>query len=363
MSEHEIYTIAFSYCLGIGPMRFQALVAHFGNTTKAYEASQKELLEVLPTKTVEEFVAWRHTFKLEFIEKELKSEGITALVKENTQYPSQIAVLSDAPICLYVKGDLKSVDYENKLCIGIVGTRKPTSYGAQVTRQFAASIAQAGCIVVSGMAYGVDAIAHEAAMGEGGKTIAFLGCGVDIIYPPGNKALYNRIIAGGGVVMSEFPPGHTVLPGLFVARNRLISGISRGVVVVEGAENSGSLITARYAAEQGKDVFAPPAPITSALSHAPNMLLKNGAILATSADDILSTYQMSVSKKVSQANFDGLAEIEIAIVKLLAREELKADDLTTKLQISASDLMQKLSLLEIQGYIRKNPDGSFMIAV
>src|SRR3989344_6509680 len=147
------------------------------------------------------------------------------------------------------------------------------------------------------MAIGIDSIAHQTALNNDGRTIAFLGCGVDIIYPAVNSNLYYKIINRGGLVISEFPPGEMVVKGLFIARNRLISGISRGVLIVEGAKDSGAMITARYAAEQGKEVFATPAPITSEVSEAPNILLKQGAKLVTSIDDILEEFNMRIAPK------------------------------------------------------------------
>jgi len=243
--------------------------------------------------------------------------------------------------------------------LAIVGTRKPTSYGLQVAEKFAAELTQYGFIIVSGMALGIDAAAHWAAINNNGKTIAVLGCGVDVIYPPANRKLYETIIKSGGAVISEFPPGHTVLKGLFVARNRLISGLSLGVLVVEGAKDSGSLITARYAAEQGKDVFAPPSPITSPLSEAPNMLLKQGAKLVTSVSDILEEYNVKIKTKDKEVLFDQLQGLEKSIMEILINEPKTADDLSLLLKQPISQILNSLSLLEIQGIIKKNNEGRF----
>src|SRR3989338_348038 len=159
----------------------------------------------------------------------------------------------------------------------IVGTRKPTSYGIQVARKFAYELTEAGFIIVSGMAMGIDTVAHQAALDAGGKTVAVLGCGVNIIYPAINYQLYHNIIKSGGAVISEFPPDQTVLKGLFISRNRIISGLSKGVLIAEGGEFSGALITAKYAGIQGKDVFAVPSSINSEMASAPNLLIKQGA--------------------------------------------------------------------------------------
>jgi DNA processing protein len=212
------------------------------------------------------------------------------------------------------------------------------------------------------MALGVDTVAHQAALENGGKTIAILGCGVDIIYPPQNTKLYEQIVSGGGVVISEFPPGQTVLKGLFVARNRLISGLSAGIMVVEGLKNSGALITARYAAEQGKDVFAPPVPLTSPLSEAPNILLKQGAKLVTGVEDILEEYGIQ-SRPVLKNIVDGLSAEEQNIVRNIQEEPLIVDEIAIRLQEPVTSVLNTLSVLEISGVVKKNMEGKYELAL
>jgi DNA processing protein len=187
-----------------------------------------------------------------------------------------------------------------------------------------------------------------------------LGCGVDIVYPPSNRTLYESITKSGGAIVSEFPPGHTVLPGFFVTRNRIVAGMSRGVLVVEGAGKSGTLITARYAAEQGRDVFAPPSPITSAYSEAPNRLIKDGATMVISPEDIIKEYGVVTTHVVK----DILSSVEgqtRRIIELLLQEPHLADDLQQKMKISVDTIMQELTLLEIEGLVAKNSEGKYYI--
>lgn len=210
---------------------------------------------------------------------------IVGLTIDNPKYPRLLKEISDPPKVLYVRGSGSKINLEKT--IAVVGTRRVTSYGATVTRNLVRELVNKGFTIVSGLALGVDTIAHETALDSGGKTIAVLGCGIDIIAPPRNTDLYWRIVQGGGAIVSEMPLGLRPNKKLFVTRNRIISGLSLGVVVTEGAAKSGTLITARYAAEQGREVFAVPGPVTSTMSAAGAYLLKNGAKLVESASDIL----------------------------------------------------------------------------
>lgn len=212
-------------------------------------------------------------------------EEIAALTIDDPKYPRLLKEISDPPAVLYVRGRGSKINLEKT--IAVVGTRQITPYGRNVTQKLVTELVQYGFTIVSGMALGVDTVSHETAIAAGGKTIAVLGCGIDIIAPPSNTELYWRIVHGGGAIVSEMPLGFRPNKKLFVTRNRIISGLSLGVVVTEGAKKSGSLITARYAAEQGREVFAVPGSVTSKYSGAASFLLKNGAKLVESADDIL----------------------------------------------------------------------------
>jgi len=204
------------------------------------------------------------------------------------QYPQLLKEIPDPPAILYVLGTTEVLTHT--YMIAVVGSRKPSTYGVAMTKRIVSGLVQHGYVVVSGMAYGIDTVAHATAIGSGGKTVAVLGCGIDIIAPSGNTQLYRQIVCGHGAVVSEIPGAIRTQKRQFVRRNRIISGMARGIVVVEGTERSGTLITASYAANQGRDVFAVPGAVTNPLSKASSILLKNGAKLVESADDILEEY-------------------------------------------------------------------------
>jgi DNA processing protein len=207
------------------------------------------------------------------------------LTIHDKRYPRLLAEIPDPPEKLYIDGTGTKINLNNT--IAVVGTRDMTSYGRLVTTRLVRELVRMGYTIVSGLARGIDTVAHQTTIETGGKTIAVLGCGIDIISPPCNATLYWDIIHGHGAVVSEIAPGIRTSKQRFVTRNRIISGLSRGVVVIEGTQHSGTLITAKYAAEQGREVFAVPGPITSTYSRAASILLKNGAKLVESADDIV----------------------------------------------------------------------------
>jgi DNA processing protein len=212
--------------------------------------------------------------------------NISVVASAGPGYPDLLAAIEDAPIVLYVRSGAQMPLAGLAKTIAVVGTRQITAYGIAVTRQLTQGLVSRGYTIVSGLAYGVDAVAHETAIRCGGNTIAVLGCGIDIIAPSGNARLYRTIAQSRGAVVSEMPLGHRPEKGVFIARNRIISGMSLGVVVTEGAADSGALITARNAASQGREVFAVPGPVTSQYSRAAAILLKNGATLVERVDDI-----------------------------------------------------------------------------
>ncbi|MBI5122276.1 DNA-protecting protein DprA [Candidatus Roizmanbacteria bacterium] len=391
-NDDLIYYLGFSYCLGIGPMTFQGLKKYFNGVEKAYLADKKELESVLGFKLAGKFIEFKQRFDPKKELEKLKEDGITALAVDNEDYPESLKNISDPPICIYVKGntDLFKARSQNFLSpvgalpagngvsqvaknfssslsqntptfFAIVGTRKPTSYGIQVARKFAYELTSAGFIIVSGMAMGIDTVAHQAALDAGGKTIAVLGCGVNTIYPVSNRSLYENIIKTGGAVLSEFPPDQTVLRGLFISRNRIISGLSRGVLIAEGLKDSGALITARFAGEQGKEVFAPPSPITSDMSQAPNFLLKQGAKLVTSIEDIMEEFDMKITPRKKEDIRKDLNEIGKLIFDTLSQNPQTVDDLAIGLSQTVPEVLNAISTMEIEGVVEKNQEHKYQI--
>jgi DNA processing protein len=347
--EDRYYYLGFSVCPGIGPKRFSQLVKHFGSAKSAWYGGKSELQNIVGKHFSEIFVKFRESFSFEIYIKELKKKDISFLTPLDKIYPSLLKSIPNPPFVLYVKGKL---DFSTDRTIGVVGTRKITSYGNTVTEMICKELVDSGFVIVSGLAMGVDAVSHKSAIIHRGKTIAVMGCGVDCCTPAVNQALYNSIVNGSGVVISEFPIGMLPTKGSFPSRNRIIAGLSRAVVVTEGAEDSGSLITASNALEFGRPVFAVPGPITSSLSKGPNKLLSEGAKLVTSAGDILKelgvkNYESRKGLKVVK----GETEEEQKIIDLLQNESLHFDEIVKKSAFQPSSVGMILSMMEMKGMI------------
>jgi DNA processing protein len=284
MTEREYLTAIYAFNF-LGPARLKLLLSFFKKAKKIWTTSKKELMEVgLPEKKIVAFIDFRNSFNIEKYFKRLESSAVKVTTIFDTDFPKNLKGLEGSPLVLYYKGSLKSLKSKS---VAIVGTRQMTSYGREVTQRFSSELGRLGVTIISGLARGVDTAAHMACLSAGGKTVAVLGNGLDIVYPPENTDLAAEIIKKGGAIISEYPLGYPLLPANFPIRNRIVSGLSDAVVVIEGAEKSGTLITARHAAEQGKTVLAVPGQITSPLSAAPLYLLKNGVKMATSTKDIL----------------------------------------------------------------------------
>ena len=246
-------------------------------------------------------------------------------------------------------------------CFSIVGSRRCTRDGQRAAREFAETLAREGVCIVSGMAHGIDTAAHEGALIAMGKTIAVLGCGADVIYPPENEDLYRRILEGGGAVISEYAPGTKPKPGNFPARNRIISGLSQGTMLVEGAKGSGAMITIDFAAEQGRDIFAVPGGIYSSQSAMPNQLIVGGAYPVISPWEVLEHYRWgarpgAAEEKSAEAE---LSEEEKRIVEPLKIEQLSFDELVAQTEIAPAKLNSYLTILELRGIIVKAPGGLY----
>ncbi|MCX6704678.1 MAG: DNA-processing protein DprA [Candidatus Woesebacteria bacterium] len=291
MTESQYLTAiyAFNY---FGPARVKLLLSYFKKAKIIWECSKEELIETgLPEEKVFAFDDFRKNFDIEKYFKRLSDLKIGVVTVLDKDYPRSLKGLDGAPSVLYHKGTLNSLEANS---VAIVGSRQMTSYGKEVTEKFSGELAGFGVTIISGLARGVDTFAHRACLAAGGMTVAVLGNGLDSIYPPENVGLAQAIIKAKGALISEYPLGYPALPENFASRNRIISGLSSAIIVIEGAEKSGTLLTAAHAAEQGKTVFAVPGQITSPLSRAPLFLLKNGAKIATETKDILDELDMHV---------------------------------------------------------------------
>ena len=360
--EERLFWLGFSVFPGIGPRRFQKLLAHFGNAKEAWRASRSDLRNVgLGESLAHAFERFKDGFSLAEYQKKLKELSVTFFVLTDPKYPKLLRSIQKPPFVLYIKGELVS----DVPAVGVVGTRKITEYGREVTRFFTKVLVLNGVVIISGLALGVDAMAHETALVERGKTIAVLGCGVDCCYPRENQRLYERIIQSGGAVVSEVPLGLSPSRGLFPARNRIIAGLSDAVLVTEGAEDSGSLITAEHAFKEKRPVFAVPGPITSQLSKGPYQLIKKGARLATSAEEILEELKIqNANRKTTSQNskrkeIEGETREEEAILRILDHEALSFDQIVRITKLTSSVIGATLSLLEIKGVVRRSEDGMF----
>lgn len=359
MNEDVCSYLPFAYFSGIGPYRFLLLKSHFKSPENVLRASYSELTSVLGAEMAARFIRFKNAFNAKRILDECQKLKITVLNQDDQRYPFSLRNIPDPPICLFVKGMIEKYNFTKDTYISIIGTRRPTSYGIAVSKMLVSSLSRAGIVTVSGMALGIDSEVHLATLEVNGRTIAFLGSGVDIPTPYSNGSLYEEIIANGGLVFSEYPPGYTFNKGQFVARNRLISGLSKGVLVIEGASDSGTLITARFAAEQGKDVFAVPGPITSIYSSAPHILIKQGAKLVSSADDILD--EIGFERPIKTVFHESLDKKDGLVISFLKEESADIDKIVKATALPVSETSQILSLLELKGVIERTQDGKFYL--
>ena len=367
MDEEIAYWVGFSVFPGIGPVRFKLLLDYFGTARAAWKASGSTLKNIkLGERLTDEFIDFRRDFDVDDYLGQLEKERVSVLTLNDPKYPALLKQISDAPFLLYIKGHNNKEPINLERTIAVVGTRQITPYGAHVTQRLVQGLVAYGFTIVSGMAYGVDAAAHASAIDSGGKTIAVLGCGIDIIAPPSNARLYHQIgEEGHGAIVSEMPLGLRPNKGLFPARNRIISGLSLGVVVTEGADDSGALITARNAAEQGREVFAVPGPITSPYSRGPFKLLKSGAKLVESVEDIIEELGISNTSKTSKAGYlvkpKGETKEEEKILALLADRQRHIDEIVTASGLTASNAAATLTILEMKGIIKDYGEKTYGI--
>src|SRR3989344_1950325 len=295
MNKETAYWVATSAIPGVGSATFNYLLRYFKTLKKFWEAPREKIDKLkVDTKTRESILSFRAQVDPKIYLGKVYENGIKVTSLLDRTYPANLRSVSDAPAVLYYKGSLLAQD---DLAIGVVGSRNATVYGRQVTEKLVSNLVMSGLAIVSGLAKGIDSIAHRAALEAGGRTIAVLGNGVDLIYPPENKSLAERII-GNGALVSEFPLGFPSVPANFPARNRIISGLSLGILVTEAAIDSGSLITAGCAAEQGREVFAVPGAITNKMSGGTTKLIKEGVNVVSEISDILEV--LNIRKKESR---------------------------------------------------------------
>ncbi|MDR7523690.1 MAG: DNA-processing protein DprA [Armatimonadota bacterium] len=280
---------------------------------------------------------------------------VDAVGPDDPGYPAALRTIPDPPARLYVRGHLPG---DGAAAVAVVGARRATVYGVAVARHLAADLARCGVAVVSGLARGIDAAAHEGALDAGGRTVAVLGCGPDVVYPPEHASLMARVI-DAGAVLSEYPPGTPPLRHHFPRRNRLISGLSLGVVIVGGREDSGALITADCALEQGREVSAVPGPVTSATSALPHRLVQQGAKLVRGVEDILEELRLRVRPPPAPPAV-ALAGAEAAVYAVLTLEPQSLDALVLRSRLPVAEVSRALVALELAGLARALPGQRYV---
>jgi DNA processing protein len=376
LNQNLKYWVALKWVEGVGNVGFKALLEAFGTPQKVFEAPLSMIKAVpgIGDKTAPQIRAFKDWKK---VEKELEcadKTGVSIVTSQDPLYPSQLLSTYDYPTFLYVKGHLK----EDDVNVAVVGSRTASTYGKFTTERLCRELVLRGITVISGLARGIDSAAHRGALSGKGRTIAVLGCGLDVVYPPENEKLFTEISLQGALI-SEFPFGTPPNAPNFPARNRIISGISLGVVVVEASEKSGSLITARIALEQGREVFAVPGSIDSSGSRGTNKLIKQGAKLIENVEDILEEILPQVTRAPKLVKPDQrqkqpddqqkiltsspdlvLKETEKTVWQVLSQKPVHIDQIITSTGLTAHEVLVILLNLELQGLIEQKPGKTYM---
>jgi DNA processing protein len=355
------YWVALNHFIKFGPAKFKRLRKYFPNMEAAFNSNFEGLKKAgIEENLANEFLSTRPQINPDQIMARVVKENLNVMVIGDENYPELLSEIYDPPPIFYYRGEL-----DNYFNIAIVGSRKHTSYGKNVTEEIARGLAQNNVAVVSGLALGIDAIAHSTAIEAGGKTIAVLGAGLDrqSIYPSSHRYLADKIEASGGAVISEFPLGAPALRHHFPQRNRIISGLSRGVLVIEAGENSGSLITAKCALEQNREVFAVPGSIYSNVSSGTNKLIKDGAISVTSVNDIIEALDLKQAithlenKKIIPASRE-----EEVILAHLSREPRHVNELIRLSTLDTRTINSTLIIMEMKGMVKNLGGMNYVIS-
>ena len=359
--EHVRSWIGLSSIPGIGRVTFRRLVAHFGSVRGVLDASQDELREsgALSEKVIGELrsFAWQERAEEELVKAD--RAGVAIITAVDPDYPARLLNTPDPPLFLYIRGSLLP---EDGSAVAMVGTRTPTHYGFSVTRNMAYELASRKITIVSGMARGIDTQAHKGALAAKGRTIAVLGCGIDTAYPPENRGLMEEIVRSGAVV-TENPFGTKPESGYFPARNRIISGLSAGTVIIEAAEDSGSLITADYTLKQERKLFAVPGNISSPSSRGTNSLIKQGARLVETAEDVLRGLDLYKGKNAVASvcrTVPSMTAEERSVFETVSAEPKHIDAIMCGNGIAPGKLGGILTTLELKGLVKQLPGKYFV---
>ena len=355
------YWVGFNIVEGIGPARVRSLLSRFGDAQSAWCAPSAELERAgLGRRALRNLLAARSGMDLDAIMASVERCGASALTWESAAYPPILLQIDDPPPVLYVRGQIVAQD---EWAVAVVGTRQATTYGKEVTRRLAGALARNGITVVSGLARGIDAHAHEAAIDAGGRTIAVLGCGVDVTYPASNARLAARIIEAGALI-SDYPLGTKPAAANFPPRNRIISGMSLGTLVTEAGTRSGALITVHFALDQNRETFAVPGSVLAKSSVGTNLLIQRGeAKLVTNVQDMLEELNLTmISQQLELREIVPENEQESTLLRHISAEPVHVDDLHHMTGLTMSEVSSVLTLMELKGMVRQTGNMSYVLA-
>lgn len=354
------YWIGFNIVPLIGSAKVRALLDYFGDLEAAWHAPTEQLKEAgLDRRAIDNLVEYRRKLDLDAELGKIAQQQVQFLTWDDEQYPSLLRQVYNPPPVIYVRGDLCPDD---DWAVAVVGTRKATTYGKQMAEMLSGALARNHVTVVSGLARGIDTVAHRAALDAGGRTIAVLGCGLDHIYPAENRKLAHDIVQNGALI-SEYALGTPADAKNFPPRNRIISGLSLGVLVVEAGDDSGALITVDFATEQGRDVFAVPGNVLSKSSAGCNRLIRDGAKIVLSVQDVLEELNLTMVEQQAQARAVLPAnETEASLLKMISDEPAHIDTLCRQTQLSVAEVSSTLALLELKGAVRQVGGMNYVLA-
>ncbi|MBD3248006.1 DNA-protecting protein DprA [Candidatus Falkowbacteria bacterium] len=351
------YLVAVDQFYKFGPKKMEKIACFFPSWKEAFIAGASDLKRAgIEEELIDEYLKFRKTIDPDLLVDRLQRQKINIAVKGETGYPPRLEKIYDPPLVIYYRGNIDISDPP----LAVVGARKYSTYGQEVIDTLVAELGRQGFSIVSGLAIGIDSLAHEKALETGAKTIAVLGSGIDNIYPERNFGLAERIISAGGGIISEFPLDTPAFKYNFPQRNRIISGLSLGVLVVEARERSGSLITADFALEQGREVFAVPGNINAINSRGPNELIRKGATPAIKASDIMETLKIEISHKKNVIDND-LSENEKKIIEQLQAGPAIIDELAYLTKLDTKTINSTLSILEIKNIIKNTGNNRYII--
>ncbi len=361
MSHSDIrYWIGFNKVAGIGATRLRALLDYFGDLETAWRAARHDLRQAgLDRRSLDNLIRARAGLDLEAEIAKIERAGVQVLTWDMDDYPPNLREIYNAPPVLYVRGRLEKRD---EWAVAVVGTRRASVYGKEAARMMGAGLAQAGVTVVSGLAWGIDTTAHRACLDAGGRTLAVLGCGVDIIYPRQNARLAAEIVERGALI-SEYALGTRPEARNFPPRNRIISGLTLGTVVIEADLGSGALITAKFAVEQGRDVFAVPGSIFAKGSRGTNDLIQQGAKLVRNVGDVLEELNLTMVSEQAQARAVlPENETEALLLEHLSAEPRHIDALGRAAHLPIAQVSSTLALMELKGMVRQVGGMNYVLA-